>query len=132
MDKTQVVSEDPRVVVSVEESGNETPCGRKGFSPTKLLIAKLEKTDIEVGRARLCMPNQESGNGAQGFFFFEEVSTLAPNMEMVKIVLIEAARDLLPKHQVVADYDGEIPQKIGKVEKFSDGLYIFKPIAAFA
>lgn len=122
---------DRGIIVTVEEGKNETPCGRKGFSPTKLLIAKLENTDIEVGRARLCMPNQESGNGAQGFFFFEEISTNAPNMEMVKLVLMEAARDILPKHDIVADNDGEIPKEVGKVEKFSDKFYILKPTGAF-
>ena len=123
----QVASEDPRVVVSVEESGNETPCGRKGFSPTKLLIAKLENTNTEVGRARLCMPNQQSGNGAQGFFTPEEISISAPNMAMVFTALVEKARELLPKNDIVVLHDGQIPREVELLEKFSDKLYILKP-----
>lgn len=131
----QVASEDPRVIVSVEERGNETPCGRKGFSPTKLLIAKLENTNIEVGRARLCMPNQESGNGAQGFYIPEEISSTAPNMDMVVTALIEKARELLPKNEIVVPHDGyigQIPKSAGLLEKFSDRFYILKPTGAFA
>ncbi len=128
----QIASEDPRVVVSVEESGNETPCGRKGFSPTKLLVAKLENTNIEVGRARLCMPNQQSGNGAQGFFTTEEISISAPNMAMVFTALVEKARELLPKNDIVVLHDGQIPKEVELSEKFSDKLYILKPMAIFA
>ncbi len=128
----QIASEDPRVVVSVEESGNETPCGRKGFSPTKQLVAKLENTNIEVGRARLCMPNQQSGNGAQGFFTTEEISISAPNMAMVFTALVEKARELLPKNDIVVLHDGQIPKEVELSEKFSDKLYILKPMAIFA
>lgn len=129
---TGISFSDRGIIVTVEEGKNEAPCKTKGISQTTVLKAKLENTEIEVGRARLCMPNQKEGSGSQGFFFFEEISTNAPNMEMVKLVLMEAARELLPRHDIVADHNGEIPKEVGKVEKFSEGLYILKPIAVFA
>lgn len=129
---TQPALKEWRVVVSVEENekGNTTPCGTKSVTPSKILIAKLENSDQEVGRAWLSMPKSERGDGAQGCLVLGKVETMAPDMEIVKLVLMAKAQELLPKNPIVVSYDGEMPQGV-KAERYAKDTYILNPRAAF-
>lgn len=128
MKNTQVASEDPRVIVSVEDGGNQMSNGCKGIAPTLILVAKLENTDFEVGRARLCMPNHQDGHGAQGLFIPGDISIDAPDMDMVTTALIHKARELLPNNNIVIHHKGPMPKNINPVEEYSTGFYILKAI----
>lgn len=112
---TQKTSSHLGIIVSVEENNGG-----------KVLIAKLENSDCEVGRAWLSMPGAERDLEAQGFLFMTEISPMAPDMELVKLVLMAKAQELLPKNQIVISHDGDMPQGV-KAEEFSKGTHILNP-----
>lgn len=130
--KKQIIPEDPRVIVSVEEGKNDMSNGCKGIAPTKVLIAKEENTKLEVGRAHLCMPNQQNGAGSYGFCTIESISPDAPDMGMVLTALVHKVREELPKNRIVLHHKGPMPVDVQGYETYSkDEFYILEPALVF-
>lgn len=123
---THIASKSLEIIAVSKEEHDSVLRGPDNEAGTMTLIAKYGNSEVEIGRAWLYVPHREKA-GSQALFYIQEISTLTPDMELVRIVLLEKARDLFPKHNIVVSHDGKIPEGIKGLEPFSSGLSILVP-----